>query len=62
MSTESFFRMPKGEVETLDGKHTAVEARQSVFLYIEAYHNRIRLHSAPIDYVAPNIYYLSNAA
>ena len=58
---ESFFKTLKGEMETLDGKHSAAEVRQSVFMYIEAYYNRVRMHSA-LDYVAPNVFYLSNAA
>ncbi|MDR2419254.1 MAG: hypothetical protein LBD79_09415 [Treponema sp.] len=40
---------------TLDGKHAAEEVRQSVFMYVEAYYNRIRMHSA-LDYVAPNVF------
>jgi len=52
---ESFFKTIKSELETLDGKHSAAEVRQSVFFYIEAYYNRIRIHSA-LDYVAPNMY------
>jgi transposase InsO family protein len=31
------------------------EVRQSVFMYVEAYYNRIRMHSA-LDYVAPNVF------
>jgi putative transposase len=50
---ESFFKTLKRELETLDGKHAAEEVRQSVFMYVEAYYNRIRLHSA-LDYAAPN--------
>jgi transposase InsO family protein len=50
---ESFFKTLKGELETLDGKHGAAEVRQSVFMYIEAYYNRVRLHSA-LDYAAPD--------
>jgi putative transposase len=46
---ESFFKTLKRELETLDGKHTAGEVRQSVFMYVEAYYNRIRIHSA-LDY------------
>jgi transposase InsO family protein len=53
---ESFFKTLKRELETLDGKHSAAEVRQSVFMYIEAYYNRVRIHSA-LDYVAPNVYY-----
>ena len=58
---ESFFKTLKRELETLDGKHTEAEVRQSVFLYIEAYYNRVRMHSA-LDYVAPNMFYLNNTA
>jgi transposase InsO family protein len=50
---ESFFKTLKAELETLDGKHSAAEVRQAVFLYIEAYYNRVRMHSA-LGYVAPN--------
>ena len=39
---ESFFKTLKRELETLDGKHSEAEVRQSVFFYIEAYYNRIR--------------------
>ena len=52
---ESFFKTLKGELETLDGRHSAAEVRQSVFMYIESYYNRIRIHST-LDYVAPNVY------
>jgi transposase InsO family protein len=52
---ESFFKTLKRELETLDGKHAAGEVRQSVFMYVEAYYNRIRIHSA-LDYVAPNVF------
>jgi transposase InsO family protein len=48
---ESFFKTLKGELETLEGRHCAAEVRQSVFMYIEAYYNRARLHSA-LDYAA----------
>ena len=58
---ESFIKTLKGELETLNGKHSAQEVRQSVFYYIEAYYNRIRMHSA-LDNVAPDVYYLSNSA
>jgi len=51
---ESFFKTLKRELETLDGKHSEADVRQSVFFYIEAYYNRIRMHSA-LDYVAPNV-------
>ncbi|MDR0758785.1 MAG: DDE-type integrase/transposase/recombinase [Treponema sp.] len=52
---ESFFKTLKRELETLDGKHAAEEVRQSVFMYVEAYYNRIRMHSV-LDYVAPNVF------
>jgi len=44
---ESFFKTLKRELETLDGKHSEAEVRQSMFFYIEVYYNRIRMHSAP---------------
>jgi transposase InsO family protein len=53
--TESFFKTQKRELETLDGKHSAGEVRQSVFMYLEAYYNRIRIHSA-LDYAASNVF------
>jgi len=53
--SESFFKTLKRELETLDGRRSEAEVRQSVFYYIEAYYNRIRLHSS-LDYVAPNDY------
>ena len=58
---ETFFKTLKRELETLDGKHSAAEVRQSVFMYIEAYYNRIRLHSA-LDYVAPDVFNLVRVA
>jgi transposase InsO family protein len=58
---ESFFKTLKRELETLDGKHSAAEVRQSVFLYVEAYYNRIRIHSA-LDYVVPNMFEWEQAA
>jgi transposase InsO family protein len=58
---ESFFKTLKRELETLDGRHSAAEVRQSVFLYIEAYYNRIRMHSV-LDYVAPNVFYFGKVA
>jgi putative transposase len=58
---ESFFKTLKRELETLDGRHSEAEVRQSVFFYIEAYYNRVRMHSA-LDYVAPNVFYLGNTA
>jgi transposase InsO family protein len=58
---ESFFKTLKRELETLDGRHSAEGVRQSVFMYIESYYNRIRMHSG-LDYVAPHVFYLSNHA
>jgi transposase InsO family protein len=58
---ESFFKTLKAELETLDGRHSEAEVRQSVFFYIEPYYNRIRIHSA-LGYVAPNVFCLSNTA
>ena len=58
---ESFFKTLKAELETLDGRHSAAEVRQSVFMYIESYYNRIRMHSV-LDYVAPNVYNLRKVA
>jgi transposase InsO family protein len=52
---ESFFKTLKRELETLDGKYAAGEPRQSAFMYVEAYYNRIRIHSA-LDYVAPTVF------
>jgi transposase InsO family protein len=52
---ETFFKTLKRELETLDGKHTEEEVRQSVFMYVEAYYNRIRIHST-LDYVAPDVF------
>jgi transposase InsO family protein len=52
---ESFFKTLKAGLETLDGKRSEAEVRQSVFFYIEAYYNRIRIHSA-LGYAAPNEY------
>jgi transposase InsO family protein len=43
----------KRELETLD--LSAAEVRQSVFMYVEAYYNRLRLHST-LDYVAPKVF------
>ncbi|MDR1177148.1 MAG: hypothetical protein LBK83_16940 [Treponema sp.] len=45
----------KKELESLDGRHTAAEVSQSVFMYVEAYYNRLRLHSVLV-YVAPNVF------
>jgi transposase InsO family protein len=58
---ESFFKTPKRELETLDGKHSAGEVRGPVFMYIEAYYNRVRIHSA-LDYVLPDVFNSGQAA
>jgi transposase InsO family protein len=58
---ESFFKTLKAELETLEGKHSTTDVRQSVFMYIEAYYNRIRMHSV-LDHVAPNMFNLKEAA
>jgi transposase InsO family protein len=52
---ESFFKTLKRELETLDGRHSEAEVRQSVFMYLEAYYNRARIHSA-LDYVTPDMF------
>ncbi|MDR0601451.1 MAG: integrase core domain-containing protein [Treponema sp.] len=52
---ESFFKTLKRELETLDGRHAEAEVRQPVFMYLEAYYNRARIHSA-LDYVAPDMF------
>jgi transposase InsO family protein len=58
---ESFFKTLKREPETLDGNHSAGDVRQSVFMYREAYYNRVRLHSAR-DYATPDGFTLGEAA
>jgi len=58
---ESFFKTLKWELDTLEGKHSKTEVRQSIFMYIETYYNRIRLHST-LDYVSPNELYLKKPA
>jgi transposase InsO family protein len=58
---ESFFKTLKRGLETLNGRHSAGEVRQPVFMYIEAYYNRVRLHSA-LDYLAPNVFNSGQAA
>jgi transposase InsO family protein len=60
-AAESFFKTLKQELETLDGNHSAAEVRQSVFMYIEAYYNRVRMHSA-LDYLTPEMFYWAQAA
>ncbi len=58
---ESFFKILTSELETLDGKHSAAELRQSVFMYSEAYYNRLRMHSA-LGYVQPIMFHSQKAA
>jgi transposase InsO family protein len=58
---ESFFKTLKVELETVDGNYAQGEVRQSIFMFIETYYNRIRSHSA-LDYLAPNEYTLLQAA
>jgi transposase InsO family protein len=58
---ESFFKTLKREPETLGGRHSGAGAGQSVFFYIGAYYNRIRMRSTP-GHVAPNVFNLGNAA
>jgi transposase InsO family protein len=52
---ESFFKTLKRELETVDGNHCAAEVRGAVFMYLQAYYNRLRLHST-LDYRAPNMF------
>jgi putative transposase len=52
---ESFFKTLKRELETVDGNHSAEEVRQSMFMYIKAYYNRIRMHLV-LDYVVPDVF------
>jgi transposase InsO family protein len=58
---ESFFKTLKREEEALEGRHSEGEVRQAVFMYIEGYYNRIRMHSV-LGYVAPNEYNYGKAA
>jgi transposase InsO family protein len=58
---ESFFKTLKRELETVDGNYSAGEVRQSVFMYLEAYYNRIRMHSV-LDYEAPTMFNSSGVA
>ena len=58
---ESFIKTLKVELETLGGKYSAAEVRQSVFMYIEAYYNRIRMHSV-LDYTTPNEFHSRKVA
>jgi transposase InsO family protein len=43
--TETFFKTLKRGLETLDDSHSEAEVRKSIFRYLEAYYNRIRMHS-----------------
>jgi transposase InsO family protein len=52
---ESFFKTLKRELETVNGNYSVGEVRQSVFMYLETYYNRIRLYSV-LDYMAPNVF------
>jgi len=58
---ESFFKTLKWELDALEGKRSKKEVRQSIFMNIETYYNRIRLHSS-LDYVSPNELYLEKVA
>jgi transposase InsO family protein len=58
---ESFFMTLKRELETADGKYCAEEVRGSVFMYVEAYYNRVRLHSGT-DYAVPDAFYCEQVA
>jgi transposase InsO family protein len=49
---ESFFKTLKTELETLGGKRSVLEVRDSVYEYLEVYYNRKRLHST-LDYSIP---------
>lgn len=50
---ESFFHTLKTELVHVNRYPTRADARKSIFLYIESYYNRNRMHSA-IDYKTPN--------
>jgi len=52
---ESFFATLKRELEGLDGRRSSAQVRQSVFMYVQTYYNRVRAHSA-IDFVAPDVF------
>jgi len=43
---ESFFKTLKRELEELDGKSGRRTVRMAVFEYIEAYYNRVRIHTS----------------
>ena len=50
--TENFFHSLKTELFHVNSYKTRVEARQSIFQYIEGYYNQKRMDSA-IDYRTP---------
>jgi len=49
---ESFFHTLKTELTHHEKFKTRAEAKQEIFNYIEAYYNRVRMHSAN-DYLSP---------
>lgn len=51
---ESFFKTLKRELEELDGRKNRREVRGAVFEYVEAYYNRVRLHSR-LGYKSPSV-------
>jgi len=57
---ESFLDALRRELEGLYGEHPAAWARQSVFMHIEAYYNRVRAHST-IDHFAPDVFQFCEA-
>ncbi|OAN44831.1 hypothetical protein A6A04_08450 [Paramagnetospirillum marisnigri] len=50
---ESFFGSLKTELVHGQRYHTRDEARRDLFVYIESYYNRVRLHSA-LGYITPD--------
>jgi transposase InsO family protein len=56
-----FAVLGKRELGTLGGKHREAEVRQPVFMDLEAYYNRVRLHSA-LGYAAPDVFNSGQAA
>lgn len=57
--TESFFGTLKSECVDLSCFQTRVEARQTVFEYVECFYNRVRLHSS-LGYVSPVVFEQQN--
>jgi transposase InsO family protein len=53
--TESFFGTLKRELVHQQEYATVPEAKASIFEYIEAFYNRVRLHSS-LGYVAPEVF------